>query len=437
MPARVQSVERAAAILRVLAGAREPVALAQLAGTLGLAKGTVHGLVQTLREEGFVDQDPDTGLYGMGAELLRLGATPLDRNELKARALNWTDALAGHTGQAAFVTRFEDGQVLVVHHVYSPDGSDQAAQTGTTRPLHATALGKVLLAHDARAARSLVGRSLEQLTYRTVCDPARLQPEIADVRDLGWAADVEEWQPGLAGIAAPMRDRSGFVVAAVGVEGAVDAVCDERLRPRVTLTRRVVDAGRSDLPRARARPAGVSASYVAAIDQGTTSTRCLLYDRQGRMVSVAQRRHQQHYPRPGWVEHDAEEIWRLVETLVPQALHDAGVGPEQVVGLGVTNQRETTVVWDRHTGRPVAPAIVWQDTRTAADLRGSPTASTQASLRGAPDCRWRRTRRARRSDGSSTATRGCATAPSGASCCSAPWTPGWSGSSPVDFTSPT
>ncbi|NYD42944.1 glycerol kinase GlpK [Nocardioides panaciterrulae] len=110
--------------------------------------------------------------------------------------------------------------------------------------------------------------------------------------------------------------------------------------------------------------------YVAAIDQGTTSTRCLLFDREGRMVSVAQRQHRQSYPRPGWVEHDAEEIWRITRELVPQALQDAGVGPEQVVGLGVTNQRETTVVWDRATGRPVAPAIVWQDTRTAGGLAG-------------------------------------------------------------------
>lgn len=109
-------------------------------------------------------------------------------------------------------------------------------------------------------------------------------------------------------------------------------------------------------------------SYVAAIDQGTTSTRCLLFDRAGRMVSVAQQLHQQYYPQPGWVEHDAEEIWQLVCRLVPQALADAGAEAEQVVGLGITNQRETIVVWDRVTGLPVAPAIGWQDTRTASLL---------------------------------------------------------------------
>ncbi|MGN6130493.1 MAG: FGGY family carbohydrate kinase, partial [Nocardioidaceae bacterium] len=108
--------------------------------------------------------------------------------------------------------------------------------------------------------------------------------------------------------------------------------------------------------------------YVVALDQGTTSTRCVLYDRQGRMVSIAQRMQHQHYPQPGWVEHDAEEIWRLVQELLPQALEDADATPEQVVALGVTNQRETTVVWDRATGRPVHRAIGWQDTRTAERL---------------------------------------------------------------------
>ncbi|RSN16839.1 glycerol kinase [Streptomyces sp. WAC 05977] len=108
--------------------------------------------------------------------------------------------------------------------------------------------------------------------------------------------------------------------------------------------------------------------YVMSIDQGTTSTRCILFDARGRLVSVAQREHQQHFPRPGWVEHDATEIWRNVGRIVPQALADAGVEPAQVVGLGIANQRETTVLWDRHTGNPVGRAIVWQDTRTDAML---------------------------------------------------------------------
>jgi len=105
--------------------------------------------------------------------------------------------------------------------------------------------------------------------------------------------------------------------------------------------------------------------YVAALDQGTTSTRCILFDGSGRLVSVSQAEHQQHYPRPGWVEHDAAEVWRNVTRVVPEALERAGAAPEQVVAIGIANQRETTVLWERDTGRPVVRAVVWQDTRTA------------------------------------------------------------------------
>ncbi|OJY42601.1 glycerol kinase GlpK [Pseudonocardia sp. 73-21] len=103
---------------------------------------------------------------------------------------------------------------------------------------------------------------------------------------------------------------------------------------------------------------------VASIDQGTTSTRCLLFNRSGRMLAVAQLEHRQHYPQPGLVEHDAGEIWRNVTRVVPAALRSAGLGPEDLVGLGIANQRETTVIWNRHTGEPLARAITWQDTRT-------------------------------------------------------------------------
>jgi glycerol kinase len=104
-------------------------------------------------------------------------------------------------------------------------------------------------------------------------------------------------------------------------------------------------------------------SVVAAIDQGTTSTRCMLFDHDARVVAVAQMEHAQHFPRPGWVEHDAREIWANTQTVVTQAVEQAAA---DVVAIGITNQRETTVVWNRATGEPIAPAIVWQDTRTQA-----------------------------------------------------------------------
>ncbi|MFI1965067.1 glycerol kinase GlpK [Streptomyces pathocidini] len=107
-------------------------------------------------------------------------------------------------------------------------------------------------------------------------------------------------------------------------------------------------------------------TFVAAIDQGTTSSRCIIFDRGGAIVAVDQREHRQIFPKPGWVEHDATEIWVKTQAVVAGALAKAGLRPDRLSALGITNQRETTVLWDRATGKPVHNAIVWQDTRTAA-----------------------------------------------------------------------
>jgi len=104
--------------------------------------------------------------------------------------------------------------------------------------------------------------------------------------------------------------------------------------------------------------------YVAAIDQGTTSTRCILFDHSGNMVAQVQKEHQQIYPRPGWVEHNPLEIWEKTQLVIGQALSKAHAKPGDIAAIGVTNQRETTVVWDKKTGTPYYNAIVWQDTRT-------------------------------------------------------------------------
>jgi len=105
-------------------------------------------------------------------------------------------------------------------------------------------------------------------------------------------------------------------------------------------------------------------TYVAAIDQGTTSSRCMIFGRQGNVVAVDQKEHEQIYPRPGWVEHNPEEIWQRTQEVVQGALDKAGLRRENIASVGITNQRETAVVWYRRTGKPIYNAIVWQDTRT-------------------------------------------------------------------------
>jgi glycerol kinase len=105
--------------------------------------------------------------------------------------------------------------------------------------------------------------------------------------------------------------------------------------------------------------------YILALDQGTTSSRAVLFDRAGNIVSVAQKEFQQIYPQPGWVEHDPQEIWSTQAGVAAEAVTRAGLNGSQIAAIGITNQRETTIVWDRETGRPVYNAIVWQDRRTA------------------------------------------------------------------------
>jgi glycerol kinase len=107
------------------------------------------------------------------------------------------------------------------------------------------------------------------------------------------------------------------------------------------------------------------ASYIGAIDQGTTSSRFIVFDRAGRIVSVAQSEHEQIYPKPGWVEHDPEEIWRRTQGVIQDAMATRDLQPGDLVAIGITNQRETTVVWRKKSGKPIYNAIVWQDTRVA------------------------------------------------------------------------
>lgn len=121
--------------------------------------------------------------------------------------------------------------------------------------------------------------------------------------------------------------------------------------------------------------------YVLALDQGTTSSRAILFDQAGSIRAVAQKEFEQHFPKPGWVEHDAEEIWSSQVGVATEALTRAGLRPRDVAAIGITNQRETTVVWDRRTGKPVSHAIVWQDRRTAPFCSRLKEAGHEATVR--------------------------------------------------------
>ncbi|MGZ5601652.1 MAG: glycerol kinase GlpK [Methylobacter sp.] len=121
--------------------------------------------------------------------------------------------------------------------------------------------------------------------------------------------------------------------------------------------------------------------YILAIDQGTSSSRCILYDQQASPVAMAQQTFTQHFPYPGWVEHDAEEIWTSQSRVCQQVMQKAKLKPEDIVAIGITNQRETTVIWERSTGKPIYNAIVWQDRRTADECTRLEQAEAEAMVR--------------------------------------------------------
>lgn len=242
MPGPVQAIERAAAILRLLARGSGRLGLGEIAASLDLAKGTAHGILRTLQGVGFVEQDAPTGKYQLGAALLHLGTSYLDVNELRSRAINWADALAARGGEAVRIGTPLEGNVMVVHHVFRPDDTLQTLDVGTLLPLHATALGKVLLAYDADLAAETQRSELPSLTRRTIVNAAALTRALAQVREQGWAGEAEEFMPGEAGIAAPIRSYGGLVVGAIGITGAVERLCDGRLRPKSELVTHVRNA---------------------------------------------------------------------------------------------------------------------------------------------------------------------------------------------------
>lgn len=242
MPGPVQSVERAAAALRLLARSSTDLALSELAQSLGLAKSTVHGIVQTLHQLGFVDQDRKTGRYRIGRALQELESTRTDVHELRSHATNWTDGLAARSGHAARVCTVVDGAVVVVHHVFRPDESRQQLEVGSTRPPHACAMGKVLLAHGCLPP--LRAAQLDPLASRTLTDRPGLLAELAVVRRQHWAVDRDELAQGQAGIAAPVRAPGGLVVAAVGLSGEAERLCTSTGAPRPKLLEQVRDCAR-------------------------------------------------------------------------------------------------------------------------------------------------------------------------------------------------
>ncbi len=239
----IQSVDRAARILKALAGGSRRLGVSQLADQLGLSRPTVHGLLQTLQAHGFVEQDRDSDKYQLGPGLLHLGSSYLDFNELRARSLVHAERLAQHTGEAVRVGVLHGASVVVVHHVFRPDAAFQVLEVGAQLPAHASALGKAILAFQPEPVlNDLTAEPPPRLTNRTLT-AAALIAELQDVREKGIAREREEGVLGESSLAAPISDHSGHAVGAIGVVGETRRILPRG--PAKGLPEAVADAARS------------------------------------------------------------------------------------------------------------------------------------------------------------------------------------------------
>lgn len=238
MPGSIQSIERAAAVLHFLGAVAEPVPLGELSRMLALPKPTVHGIVRTLVGVGFVVQDADTGRYTLDEGLARLGET-LDPHLLRSRSVNWADGLAARTGLEVQLGVLAGQGVELLHHVFRPDGSTQRLRVGELQPLHATALGQVLLAFSPATAR------LQELVSYTASTPASrtaLTRAVQQAFRRGWGVADGTLRPGVAAVAAPIRHHLGVGVGALAVVGPRERVLSAAGEPVPGLVDQVVAA---------------------------------------------------------------------------------------------------------------------------------------------------------------------------------------------------
>jgi DNA-binding IclR family transcriptional regulator len=223
----IQSIDRATAILKALASGPRRLGVSELADRLGLARPTVHGLLQTLQSHGFVEQDRSSDKYQLGPGLLQLGYSYLDLNELRARSIPYADRLATRTSAAVRVGVMHGSSVVVVHHVFRPDSTFGVLEVGLQLPLHASALGKAILAFSpSQVIDDELSEPLARLTKQTL-DETALLSELNTIRDQGVASERDEAVLGESSVAAPIFDHAGTAVGAIGV---VDAT--ERIFPR-------------------------------------------------------------------------------------------------------------------------------------------------------------------------------------------------------------
>ena len=250
---RLSSVTSALHLLKVLSGADSELGISNMAKRLGLAKSTVHRLAVTLAAEGFLEQNPDNGRYRLGLALFELGATVRRRMDVSTLGLPFFGALRDETQEAVHLAILSQTSIMYLYNLESAQAIGMRSHLGARKPAFCTCEGRVLLAFGSpESLADVLKEGLVARTPKTNTSPKHLRQVLDEVRQLGYAIDDEESEVGMRGIAAPIRDISGRVIAAVGLAGPVQRLTKKDLRalvPKVVSTAEAVSAQLGYKPR--------------------------------------------------------------------------------------------------------------------------------------------------------------------------------------------
>lgn len=246
---RVHAVERALDILKLYSVEQHELCLADIAQKLGVHKSTAHRLVRTLERAGFLTRNSNTGAYGLGLKLVELGAVVLNNLELRRQARLHLERLHRDTQQTVHLAILDDGEVVYVDKIEGNTPVRLYSQVGRRAPAHCTALGKVLLAHlPPNAAREiLIRKGMRRYTPDTIVSVSELMQHLVTVRERGYALDLVEHEPLVHCVAAPIRDYTGRVVAALSVTLIAARVPEEEIARHVALVKRTAAAISADM----------------------------------------------------------------------------------------------------------------------------------------------------------------------------------------------
>lgn len=235
--ARIQSVARALTIIDVMAEAGGELALNEIAGRLGLAKTTVHGLISTLKTFGYVEQSAFSGKYKLGVRLFEVGNIVSNGWEVRVVAVPYIQKLVEEMGETVHLVILDRYEVLYIDKRESSGSLHIASQVGMRLPAHCTGVGKVLMAYLSPQERHQIikTRGLPRYTRNTLTDPVALEAELEKIKKQGYAVDNEEIMDSLRCVAAPIRDQSGKVISALSVSGPVSRMQGERFEKALRL----------------------------------------------------------------------------------------------------------------------------------------------------------------------------------------------------------